>query len=112
MCLEGGGSQKKNLTILGDSKYFSFFPEKNLKNRTPHFFPPQILSFSWVKTPCQISKPYDDPFWEKSNIGGEKKKKNAFNSGHLVPWQRTQVARANFVLVYHQAIVAITMFRC
>ena len=26
----------------------------------------------------------------------ERKRKNAVNSGHLVPWQRTQAALANF----------------
>ena len=47
----------------------------------------------------QISKPYDNPFWEKSNIveRREKKKKeqNALNGGQLVPWQCMQAARAN-----------------
>ena len=48
-----------------------------------------------LKTWSKISEPYDNPFWEKSNRIREKKKKrnNAANSGHLVPWQRTQAAR-------------------
>ena len=59
--------------------------------------PPQILFFFWVKTPCKISEPYVNPFWEKSNCGGKKKEreKNAVISGHLVPWQRMQAARTN-----------------
>ena len=50
-----------------------------------------------LKTPCKISEPYDNSFWEKSNNLGKKEqeKKKAVNSGHLVPWQRTQAARAN-----------------
>jgi hypothetical protein len=44
-----------------------------------------ILIFLLVKSPCKISYPYDNPFWEKSKRGGKKKKerKNAVNSGHL-----------------------------
>ena len=42
-----------------------------------------------LRSPCKISDPYVNPFWEKSNAGREKKKeereKNAVNSGHLVP---------------------------
>ena len=41
----------------------------------PKFVLPQILFLLWLKTPCQILEPYDNPFWEKSNIGRENKKK-------------------------------------
>ena len=62
----------------------------------PNFVPPQILFFLWVKTPCKISEPYDNPFWEKSNPAQRKKEReNAVYSGHLVPWQRMQAARTN-----------------
>ena len=48
-------------------------------------FSPRILFF-W-----NISEPYNNSFWEKSNPGEEReKRKNAVNSGHLVPWQLTQ----------------------
>ena len=49
----------------------------------------------------QNLEPYDKPFWEKSNGGGEKERreKNAV-SGHLVPWQRTQAARAKILLFF------------
>jgi hypothetical protein len=52
--VSGRGGQQ----ISGNSKHFSFFLKKPKKS-----------------TPCKIKKPYDNPFWEKSNIGGEKKKK-------------------------------------
>ena len=50
----------------------------------------------------QILEPYDNPFWDKSNPGREKReeeKKKNVNSGHLVPWQRTQAARAKKFLL-------------
>jgi hypothetical protein len=34
---------------------------------------PQILFCLWLKTPCKISEPYDNPFWEKNNGSGRKK---------------------------------------
>jgi hypothetical protein len=49
-------------------------------------------------TPAEISEPYDYPFWEESNLTEERRereKKKNVNSGHLVPWQRTQAARTN-----------------
>ena len=58
------------------------------------------LIFLWLKTPCKISEPYDNPFWERSKRSREKeeeREKNAVNSGHLVPWQRTQAARTKSV---------------
>jgi hypothetical protein len=105
-CL-GKGSKNVLINILaisGDSKHFSFCSQKNMKNRppggqtgSPKFVSPQILCFLWVKTPCKISEPYINPFWEKNNMGRKKKKKkNAVKSGHLFAWQRTQAARANF----------------
>ena len=57
------------------------------------------LIFLWLKTPCKISEPYDNPFWERSKRSREKeeeREKNAVNSGHLVPWQRTQAAWTNY----------------
>ena len=57
----------------GDSKHFPFFPKKSKKS-TPQGVGgvPQILFnpkyyFFGLKTPCKISKSYDNPFWEKSN---------------------------------------------
>jgi hypothetical protein len=41
-----------------------------------------ILIFWWVRSPCKISEPYDEPFWDFSN-GEEKKsgrRKNTENS--------------------------------
>jgi hypothetical protein len=52
-------------------------------------FPTPILLFLWVKTPCKISELYDNLFWEKSNPP-QRKRNNAVNTGHLVPWQRMQ----------------------
>ena len=46
--------------------------------------------FLLVRSPCNISEPYDNFFWEKNNPRRKKeeikkeKKKNAVNSGHLV----------------------------
>ena len=40
-----------------------------------------------MKTPCKISEPYDNPFWEKSNPAErerEERENNAVNSGHFV----------------------------
>ena len=60
------------------------------------FYTIGILIFLIVCSQCNISKPYDNPFCEKSNIRREKKEeeegKNAANSGHLVLLQRTQAA--------------------
>jgi hypothetical protein len=33
-----------------------------------------ILIFLLLRSPCRISEPYDNPFWEKSD-GGRRKKK-------------------------------------
>ena len=38
----------------------------------PNFVLPQILFFLWVKTHSKISKPYDKPFWDKSNLVEER----------------------------------------
>jgi hypothetical protein len=47
------------LAISGDSWHFSGGP--------PNIVSHQLLFILWVKTPCKISEPYDDHFWEKSN---------------------------------------------
>ena len=79
----GGGSKNVKdfpinfLAISGDSKHFSFFPEKKPGGQG-------------LKTSCKIWEPYDNSFWEKSNPAEEreieerKERKNAVNSGHLV----------------------------
>ena len=65
----GGGVLKKKipinfLGISGNSK----------AGGVPRIcFQPKSYFFLWVKTPCKISKPYDNPLWEKSNAGREKK---------------------------------------
>ena len=46
--------------------------------------------------PQVLPEPYDNPLWEKRNRA-ERREKNAVNSGHLVPWQRTQAARAKII---------------
>ena len=53
---------------------------------SPNFFVVGILLFLLLRSLCQISKPYDNPFWEKSNsVNRKKKKKNdADNRGHYV----------------------------
>ena len=62
--LGGGGRGKQNST------HFSFFLTKIDPpggRGVPRFFSsPQILFFFWVKLPCNILEPYDNPFWEKS----------------------------------------------
>ena len=89
-----GGVKKNNkflinfLAISGDSKHFSFFSKKTLK----HWLPrgqrgPQICFHPKSYFLCDL-KPH------KSNARREREK-NAVNSGHLVPWQRTQAARTN-----------------
>jgi hypothetical protein len=52
----------------------------------PIFFLPQLLIVLGLKNQCQISEPYNNSFWEKSNGGRrqKKEKKNVINSGHLV----------------------------
>jgi hypothetical protein len=42
------------------------------------------LIFLSIKTPCKISEPYNNPFWEKSNPA-ERRENNGIDSGHLVP---------------------------
>jgi hypothetical protein len=77
----GVKKMKKNLAISDDSQ---------------HFWVPQICvhpKSNFVLT-CKISEPYDNPLWEKSKWSIEKERKRRrknVNSGHLVPWQRTQV---------------------
>ena len=48
-----------------------------------------LILFREKNTIFLVCEPYDNSFWEESNGGGEKeierKKKNAINSGHLVP---------------------------
>ena len=51
-----------------------------LESRTPARF--LVLVFL-LRTPCKISEPYDNSFWEKSNNLGRRKKKNAVNSGPI-----------------------------
>ena len=51
--------------LRGDSMRF-LFKNKNKK---------LILFFWCLKTPCKISEPYDNPFWEKSNPAQRKKEK-------------------------------------
>ena len=71
----------------------------------PNLISPQILFLLWLKAPCKISEPYNNSFWEKSYPSErekERKRNNAVNSGHLVPWQRTQAARANLLLNWYQ----------
>jgi hypothetical protein len=71
MCLVGG-VKSIFLPFQAILSTFLFFRKKPKKS-TPagagggprFFFTPNIL---WLKTPCKISKPYDNPFWEKSNI--------------------------------------------
>ena len=59
----------------------------------------QSCDFLWVKTPCKILEPYDNPFWEKSNPAErERRENNAVNSGALFPWQRTQPRGQKFAI--------------
>jgi hypothetical protein len=75
-------------------------PKHNPEWFTVHFIiqkrvaPGAWRFFLWLKTPCKISDPYDNSFWEKINDRREREReeKNAVDSGHLVPWQRTQPA--------------------
>ena len=90
------------LAISGNSKHFLFFSRKNIKihptggrGGPPNLFSPLIKKMLWLKTPCKISEPYDNRFWEKSRWSRERerkkeKKKNAVNSGHLILWQHIQ----------------------
>ena len=71
------------------------------KGGPPNFIFTPNLIFLRLKTPCKILETYDNTFWEKSNAGGkkeEREEKNAVNSGHLVPWQRTQAARTKITI--------------
>ena len=107
-----GGSQNlkqilvKFLAISGNSKHFSCYQKKTKKLTPPQrggqggpqsLFSPRILIFLWLKTPCNISKPYDNPFWGENNGGRKRERKNSVNSGHFVLWQRMQDARAKIV---------------
>jgi hypothetical protein len=50
------------------------------------FFFTTNFIFVVTESPMQISEPYDNSFWEKSNPAEEREKRNnAVNSGHLVP---------------------------
>ena len=69
------------LAISGDSTHFSLFQKKTKKSTpqgqggSPEFcFTPNLI-FLWVKTPCKISEPYNNPFLEKSKCRRKKKLK-------------------------------------
>jgi hypothetical protein len=67
------------LAISGDSKHFSFFPEKKPKQSTPpgvpQIFSPQILFFCALKPLTKFQNPYDNPFLDKSNPAEEREEK-------------------------------------
>ena len=46
---------------------------------SPIFYLVGILIFLLLRTPCQISEHYDNPFWVKSNSAGRKKKNHLRN---------------------------------
>jgi hypothetical protein len=75
-------------------------------------FTPNLILFL-LTTPQQISAPYDNSFWEKSNPAEERKRKNAINSGQLVQLQRMQAARAkNMPLVGATTICPLPKRQC
>ena len=60
------------------STFFPFFLNFKIdtpggREGPPNLVSPQTLFLLWLKTTRKIFKPYDNPFWEKSNPGGEKK---------------------------------------
>jgi hypothetical protein len=64
--LEGGSK------IVDPPKLLTLNPVGH--GETPNFVSPQILFFSWLKTPHKILEHYDNSFWEKSNGPGEKER--------------------------------------
>ena len=69
---------------------------RRIEGAPPFFFTPNLI-FLWLKTPCKVSEPYNNPFWVKSNR--EEREKNIVNSGHLVLWQHTQAARTKNAMI-------------
>jgi ribosomal protein L34 len=68
------------------------FRSKNL-GKAPIFFLPQFIFFD-LKPHAKFWNPMITPSGRKVTLS-ERRRKNAVNSGHLVPWQRTQAAQAN-----------------
>ena len=65
----------------------------------PGSFLPQILFFGDLNPHAKFRNPTITPSGRKVTAGERRKKereKNAFNSEHFVPRQRTQAARANY----------------
>jgi hypothetical protein len=60
--------------ILSTSRCLKKKKKKKKLGCPPNFFSPKISYFLWLKTPCKISEPYDNPFWEKSNPAEERQK--------------------------------------
>ena len=55
--------------------------------------------FSRLKLHATFQNPRITPSGRKVTTSDEEREKNAVNSGHLVPWQRTQAAWTNFLRV-------------
>ena len=78
-----GGGQQNFSPLQAILSTFCCFPEKKNPNKidpwgaggSPNNLFTQVLVFLWLKTPCKISKPYDNSFWEKSNPSGKERKK-------------------------------------
>ena len=56
-----------------------------------------------LKTPCKILELTITPSGRKV-MAAKESEKNAANSGHLVPWQRTQAAQAKMVTAFHSLV--------
>ena len=78
--------------------------------KSPKFsFTPNLIFFCDLKPHAKFWNPTITPSGRKVT-GSEKKKKkrkNAINSGHLVPWQRTQAVRTKIVSLVMSAAVVI-----
>jgi hypothetical protein len=82
--------------------------EKHTRRLSPSQPSAHICACSEIN-PLKILKPYDNSFWEKRNRGRRKKKERKKNvdSGHLVPWQRTQ-AKGQLLKNYHSVFPVIS----
>jgi hypothetical protein len=72
---EGGGQKMLKIFLLFQAILFF---RKKIDHRgtggTPEFVLLQILFFLWLKTPCEIPEPYDNPLLEKSKCRRKKER--------------------------------------
>ena len=60
----------------------------------------RILLFLWLRSPCEVPQPYDNPFWEKGIRGRKEKRKIPKIVSNLSGSAgRTHIARTNLSII-------------